>query len=116
MGKSGSRKSARKSARAWWLAGVLLALLAGLGWYYRAPAQGFTDAATAYSARVGCSCRFVAGRSLEDCEKDRLDGLEFVTLVEDPQAKSITARFPLLSSDVATYREGYGCVLQKWDR
>jgi hypothetical protein len=32
------------------------------------------------------------------------------------QARSVTARFPLLASQTATYREGWGCVLEKWDR
>lgn len=71
-------------------------------------------AGTGYLAHVGCSCRYVAGRSLEDCEKDKLPGMELIGLSEDAEAKSVTASVPLLSSDTATYREGYGCVLQDW--
>lgn len=70
---------------------------------------------TAYSARVACSCRFVSGRGLEDCAKDRLEGMELVTLVDDVERKSVTARFPLIASDTAVFREGYGCVLEQWD-
>ena len=70
---------------------------------------------TAYMARVGCSCRFVAGRSLEDCAKDKLAGMELVMLSEDAEAKSVTARFPLLARETATLRDGYGCVLEPWD-
>ncbi|OGS49617.1 MAG: hypothetical protein A3J40_07385 [Erythrobacter sp. RIFCSPHIGHO2_12_FULL_63_10] len=87
----------------------------GLGWYYRAPAQGYANISAAYSARVACSCRFVAGRGIKDCAKDKLEGMELVTLIEDEAAQSVTARFPLLASETATYRKGYGCVLQKWD-
>lgn len=94
---------------------LVLAGGAGLGWYYRAPMQGYANISAAYSARVACSCRFVAGRSIEDCGKDKLAGMELVTLVEDEEAQSVTARFPLLASETATYREGYGCVLQKWE-
>lgn len=104
------------TSRGMWLLLVLLALIAALAWHYRAPAQGYTQAATAYSARVACSCRFVAGRSLEDCAKDKIGGMELVTLVEDAEARSVTARFPLIAEDTAFYREGYGCVLQKWDK
>lgn len=94
---------------------LVLAGAAGLAWHYRAPAQGYAKVSAAYAARVACSCRFVAGRSLEDCEKDKLEGMELVTLVEDEEAQSVTARFPLLASDTATLREGYGCVLQTWE-
>ena len=82
---------------------------------YRESINGYAGVGTSYAARVACSCRFVAGRSLEDCEKDKLAGMELVTLVDDVQAKSVTARFPLVTSNTATYREGYGCVLEKWE-
>lgn len=115
MANARTRTTGKKSSRIGWLVLILLALIAGLAWSYRAPAMGYADTATAYSARVACSCRFVAGRSLKDCKKDKLSGMELVTLVDDPQKKSVTARFPLISTDTATYREGYGCVLQKWE-
>jgi hypothetical protein len=41
--------------------------------------------------------------------------MEAVTLVEDDATKSVTARFPLVASATATYRKGYGCVLEPWD-
>jgi hypothetical protein len=97
------------------MVGLIFTLFAGSGWYFWAPVTGYAKAATAYSARVVCSCRFVAGRGLEDCGKDKLEGMELVTLVDDDAGKSVTARFPLLASDTATYREGYGCVLQEWE-
>lgn len=81
---------------------------------YRETIAGYAGVSAAYSARVACSCRFVAGRSLEDCEKDKLGGMELVTLADDAEAKSVTARFPLVTSHTATYREGYGCVLEPW--
>ena len=81
---------------------------------YRGPINGYAQVSTAYLARAACSCRFVAGRSLEDCNKDRLAGMELVTLVDDPEARSVTARFPAILSTTATYREDYGCVLEPW--
>ena len=115
MAKSSTRTASRSSGRGWLVLLVLVGALLAAGWYFREPAQGYVQTATAYSARVACSCRFVAGRNLEDCEKDKLAGMELVTLVEDVDAQSVTARFPLLSDDTAIYREGYGCVLEKWD-
>lgn len=94
---------------------IVAAALAALFFAFREPIRGYAGISTAYSARVACSCRFVAGRSLGDCAKDKLSGMELVTLVDDGAARSVTARFPLMASTTATYREGYGCVLEKWE-
>ena len=115
MAKSSARTASRSSGRGWIVLLLLVAVLAAAGWYFREPAQGYAQTATAYSERVACSCRFVAGRDLEDCEKDKLAGMELVTLTEDVAAQSVTARFPLISHDTASFREGYGCVLEKWE-
>jgi len=99
-----------------WRRLVLLALVlaaALLAWNWR-PLTGFAVTGASYAARVGCSCRFVGGRSLSDCRKDFEPGMELVTLSEDVQAKSVTARFPLLSSQTATFRKGEGCRLEPW--
>ena len=107
--RSTSKSTARSTAKAgrrWpWI--VLLLLLAGVVaiWFYRAPIQGYAGAGTAYTARVACSCRFVGGRDLDDCGKDKLAGMELISLKEDVEAKSVTARFPLIISETATYRE-----------
>lgn len=103
-------------SRKWpWALLFLFAVGFGLVWFFQTPALGYAKTATAYSARIACSCRFVAGRDLDDCAKDRLDGMELVTLVDDPEAQSVTARFPLIAKDTASYREGYGCVLEEWE-
>ncbi|MDJ0641183.1 MAG: hypothetical protein QNJ15_00060 [Erythrobacter sp.] len=98
-----------------WLLLLVAAGLAAAIYVNREPINGYASIATSYSARVVCSCRFVAGRSLQDCQKDKLAGMEIVTLVDDVDAKSVTARFPLVTSNTATYREGYGCVLETWE-
>lgn len=116
MAKSPARTSARR-ARRWglWLLAIVAIGLGGMVWAFREPIDGYGSIASAYSARVACSCRFVAGRSLEDCTKDKLAGMEAVTLVEDAETRSVTARFPLVAQATATYREGYGCVLEPWE-
>ncbi len=106
---------ARPRSRLLWVGGTVVALLA-LWAAFGTAALGYARAGTAYGARVACSCRFVAGRSLEDCAKDKVGGMELVSLSEDAEARSVTARMLLLASDTAAYREGYGCVLQPWDR
>ena len=108
-------KSRSRKTRLWlWLLLLVLGLLAA-AWFALGDGLRKTGGVgSAYAARVACSCRFVAGRSLDDCAKDKLDGMELVSLSEDGPAKSVTASIPLLASDTATYREGCGCVLEEW--
>ena len=108
-------KTRSRKTRLWlWLLLLVLALL-GAAWF--AWGEGLRQTGSvgsAYAARVGCSCRFVAGRDLDDCAKDKLAGMELISLSEDVQVKSVTASIPLIASDTASYREGYGCVLDEW--
>ena len=94
---------------------ALIVLVAAAGWFYREPIAGLTTTGAAFGARTACSCRYVAGRSLADCKKDFEPGMELVFLSDDEETKSVTARVPLLASDTARWREGYGCVLDRWD-
>lgn len=114
MAKSTAKHALARKGALWLL---VAALVAGgmLVFVNRTTIGGYAEVGTAYAARVGCSCRFVAGRSLESCEGDKVPGMEVVTLSEDIEAKSVTAAFPLVTSTTATFREGYGCVLERWD-
>ena len=94
---------------------AVVVLGAATAWYHREPIAGYSETGTAFGARTACSCRYVAGRPLGDCEKDFEPGMEVVFLSDDPQTKSVTARVPLLASATAQYREGFGCVLEPWD-
>ena len=90
---------------------VLIAALFAVFWK---PLNGYAQTGAAYGARVACSCRFVGGRELSDCKKDFEPGMELVSLSEDAQARSVTASFPLLASQTATYHDGPGCMLEPW--
>jgi len=101
--------------RIWLRAVLLLALLGGATvWYYREPIAGLSTTGAAFGARTACSCRYVAGRGLADCEKDFEPGMALVFLSDDPESRSVTARVPLLASATAQYREGFGCLLEPW--
>lgn len=108
--------TAKRSHRIWPRALLAMAVLAGvLGWIYREPVAGYTVTGAAFGARTACSCRYIAGRSLEDCRKDFEPGMELVFLSDDEEAKSVTAYIPLLARDTARYREGFGCILDPWN-
>jgi hypothetical protein len=92
------------------LVAALLAL-AALAWFW-GPLSRQAEAGAAYGARVGCSCRYVGGRSLEDCRKDFLPGMGLVSLSEDEAEKSVTGRVFPVASETAIYREGAGCVFK----
>lgn len=106
----GGRKS-RLPMRLFLLALALAGMV--LGWFWQ-PLNSFALTGASYAARVGCSCRFVGGRDLSDCRKDFESGMELITLSQDVEARSVTARFPLLATQTATYHEGEGCKLQPW--
>ena len=89
---------------------VLAALLAS----YWSALNGYARIGAAYGARVVCSCRFEGGRTLGDCRKDFEPGMGAILLSEDDKEKSVTARFPLLARETASYREGEGCRLEPW--
>lgn len=109
-------KSQRR-ARLWVIAAALVAALVVAAWLspFGQRLRGDAAAGTAYGARVACSCRFVAGRTMEDCAKDKLAGMELIRLSADEEAKSVTASLPLVASATARLREGYGCVLDRWE-
>ena len=109
-------KTRRARRRPIWLkvAVVLVLALAAIGWLYREPLYGYAETGAAVGARNTCACRYVAGRSLKDCKKDFEPKMEAVFLSDDPDTRSVTGYVPLISRETATYRKGYGCVLEPW--
>lgn len=95
------------------LGGVVLA--GALGWFWK-PLNGFAITGASYGAHVSCSCHYIEGRGLGECRKDFEPGMELVMLSANEPAKSVTATFPLLARQTATYRPGQGCQLQPWRR
>ncbi|MFM5916183.1 MAG: hypothetical protein ACKOOL_01480 [Novosphingobium sp.] len=101
----------RLRRRVLWFGLALIVLL--IAWFW-SPLRAYTRTSTSYGARVACSCRFIGGRELSDCRKDFEPGMELVMLSEDDAAKSVTARYPLVASQTATYRPDFGCQLEPW--
>ena len=94
---------------------VLALAAAALGWFYREPIAGLSQAGASFGARTACSCRYVAGRDLASCKQDFETGMEVVFLRDDVEEKAVTAWVPLVASETARFREGYGCVLESWE-
>jgi hypothetical protein len=92
---------------------IVLAVAGGLyqGW---TPVRRYALTGAAYGARVACSCRNIGGRSLDDCHKDLERQTAWASLSEDPATHSVTASYPLIASQTATFHEGWGCQLQPW--
>ena len=101
--------------RGWTSAALLmLAALGGAYWFWREPVDGYAMAGTSFGAHSVCSCRYIGGRDMASCKQDFEPGMQAVFVSEDEDEKAITAFVPLLASQTARYREGYGCVLDGW--
>lgn len=94
-----------------WLV-VLAVLLTGFAIWKFPSFKAQAELGSAYAARVGCSCRYVQGRSLESCQSDFEPGMEMVSLSEDPATKTVTGSVPLLASRSARYAGASGCQLR----
>lgn len=117
--KSGAKSARGRSAqkgRKWPLVAVALVAIGGAAMLlYGKPIRAYARTGASYGAHMTCSCRFIAGREMGDCKKDFEPGMEFVFVSEDTDDKSVTAYIPFIASETATYRDGPGCVLEKWD-
>ena len=91
---------------------IVGALLAGLAIWKFPAFKAQAELGTAYAARVGCSCRYVQGRSLESCQSDFEPGMDMVSLSEDPETKTVIGSVPLLASRSARYAGASGCLLR----
>lgn len=96
------------------MAVIGLGLIAAVVAVFLSPIRSYATTGASYGARVACSCRFAGGRELSDCARDFEPGMELVSLSEDVEKRSVTARFAMTASETATYREGWGCVLEPW--
>ena len=91
------------------VAAVLLAVFA----IWKFPSfKAQAELGSAYAARVGCSCRYVQGRSIESCQSDFEPGMEMVSLSEDTATKTVKGSVPLLASRSARYAGASGCLMR----
>ncbi|PHQ60752.1 MAG: hypothetical protein COC10_12875 [Sphingobium sp.] len=98
--------------RKWWIgAGLLILILAGvLAWNW-ASLSARARLGAAYGARIGCSCRYVEGRTMGSCAEDKEPGMALVRLTDRPEERAVEASVPLLARRTARFRPGWGCLL-----
>jgi len=111
------RSSLAAGARWRWRAVLFLvfAAMAVLVWFW-SPLNDRALAGVSYSARIACSCHYIGGREMSDCRKDLPPGMSMVMLGVDADSKSVTARLLPVASQTAFYREGQGCMLERYGR
>lgn len=106
----------RAPLRRWYVWGplLLLTLLAGAWLGLKTSSTGKrAELGAGYIAHVVCSCRYVGNRDMASCKTDFEPGTEIVDVVDDTEARRITASVPLLASRTAQYDPEYGCTLDK---
>lgn len=98
--------------RKWWVSGglLVLALLALVAWQWTT-LSARARLGAAYGARIGCSCRYVEGRTMGSCDGDKEPGMALVTLTDQPDSRAVEASVPLLARRTARFKPGWGCLL-----
>jgi len=94
---------------------LVLAAVAAGAWFWQ-PLRAFATTGASYGARMACACRFVERRTMGSCRDDFEPGMGLVHVSADEAARSVTATFPLLARQTATFRDGDGCVLETWEK
>ena len=102
----------RGRAAGYAMAALLTLALALIAWKWP-DLKAQAEAGSAYGARIGCSCRYVQGRDMESCEKDREPGMAMVRLDDEPGARAVTGSVPLMATRTARFKPGFGCILDE---
>ncbi len=90
---------------------VVLAIGAGIGWQVWLKDQvAYAKVATAYRAKMVCSCRFVAGREMDSCMQDFTVDISAVTVSEEEDTITASVLGGAIKSRAA-FEDGLGCAL-----
>jgi hypothetical protein len=97
--------------RRWWLRALSILLALGLvgGGVLALPALGV---AASYSAKMVCSCVFVAGRAAEACHARDLPDLGWIDVSVDTALREVRTSALGLRSARARHVDGFGCTLE----
>lgn len=91
---------------------VVLGLASGLAWQFLLRDQiAFARIASAYGAKMVCSCRFVAGRPMESCLTDFTADLSQITFKESGDTVRASVLGGLVSSQARNTGPETGCTM-----
>ncbi|MBA3069410.1 MAG: hypothetical protein FP825_13140 [Hyphomonas sp.] len=101
-----------KIVKAIGIAALGLAVIGGLVWQFWLKGQvDYARIATAYGAKMVCSCRFVAARPMESCLTDFTTDISMVSFEETETAIRASVLGGLVSSEARNTGPGTGCTL-----
>lgn len=90
---------------------IILAIGGGLAWQLWLKEQvGYARVATAYGAKMVCSCRYVAGREMDSCKQDFTQDVSAVTFEDGDNAVRTQVLGGVISAE-ARFEPGLGCTL-----
>ena len=90
---------------------IMLGVAALLAWQFMIKDQiDLARVATPYGAKMVCSCRFVAERSMASCLADFTEDVSAVSFSEEDNAIRASVLGGVVSA-TAVYQEGLGCTL-----
>ena len=105
---------ARAARPRWqWVGAIILVLAVAYAIWQFPTWQRLAATGSAYGARMGCSCRYIEGRSLASCATDFEPGMEQVSLAAIDGEQGVRASVPLLASRTAHFHPATGCVLDE---
>ena len=89
-----------------------LLLVAGVAaWYFwLRPQLTFADMASAYAAKMVCSCRFIGERPMDSCLTDFTADISALTVTEDGPRIRASALGGRIAAEAA-FTPGLGCTL-----
>ncbi len=87
---------------------ALLLLLLVFNW---SSITNYARVGTAYSAHIACSCRYIGGRDMASCVGDLEDGMEMISLTDDPENQRMRASLLFIEEAIAEKRGDFGCIV-----
>jgi len=92
---------------------VVLGVIGGLVWQFWLKGQvAYAEVATAYGAKMVCSCLHIGERPMESCKQDFTADVSAVSFSDDGSTTRATVLGGLIGSQ-AKYEPGLGCTLVK---
>ena len=95
------------------IVGVTLCVIGGLAWQFFLKRQvAYAEVATAYNAKMVCSCLHVAGRGMDSCREDFTSDMSVLSLADSGDTTTASILGGVVKSE-ARFEPGLGCTLVK---